>query len=98
MGNQISNFEVTPQAICPIANALMKTKGPKAPTAIHGLSGLKFLPMEKANAIAVWNIGSHHTTCLTNSTKSGWRVMSKLCLKPRTTPPQKESALLPYKK
>jgi len=30
----------------------MKRNGPKAPTAIHGLSGLKFLPEENANAIA----------------------------------------------
>jgi hypothetical protein len=30
----------------------MKRDGPKAPTAIHGLSGLKFLPVGKANLIA----------------------------------------------
>jgi hypothetical protein len=32
--------------------SLLKRKGPRAPTAIHGASGLKFLPLEKANAIA----------------------------------------------
>jgi hypothetical protein len=32
----ISNHEVTPHAILPIAKALMKTDGPKAPP-IHGL-------------------------------------------------------------
>jgi hypothetical protein len=30
----------------------MKRDGPKAPTAIHGLLGLKYHPLEKANAIA----------------------------------------------
>jgi len=30
----------------------MKGARPKAPTAIHGHSGLKFLPVEKFNAIA----------------------------------------------
>jgi hypothetical protein len=30
----------------------MKRDGPRAPTAIHGSSGLKFHPLEKSNAIA----------------------------------------------
>jgi hypothetical protein len=30
----------------------MNKDGPRAPTAIHGHSGLKFHPLEKANAIA----------------------------------------------
>jgi hypothetical protein len=49
---KLSNTEVTPQAIWPIAKSLLKRDGPRAPTAIHGTSGLKFLPAEKANAIA----------------------------------------------
>jgi hypothetical protein len=49
---KISNAEVTPQAIWPIAKSLLKRYGPRAPTAIHGTSGLKFLPTEKVNAIA----------------------------------------------
>jgi hypothetical protein len=49
---KISNAEVTPQAIWPIAKSLLKRDGPRAPTVIHGASGLKFLPSEKANAIA----------------------------------------------
>jgi hypothetical protein len=49
---KISNVEVTPQAICPIAKTLLKWDGPRAPNALHGSSGLKFLPSEKANAIA----------------------------------------------
>jgi hypothetical protein len=46
------NCEVTPQSIWPIAKYLLRRDEPRAPTAIHGPSGLKFLPLEKANAIA----------------------------------------------
>jgi hypothetical protein len=49
---KVGNAEVTPQAIWPIAKSLLTREGPRAPTAIHGASGLKFLPSEKANAIA----------------------------------------------
>jgi hypothetical protein len=49
---KISNAEVTPQAIWPIAKSLLKRDGPRAPTAIHCASGLKFHPSDKANAIA----------------------------------------------
>jgi DNA polymerase III delta subunit len=44
--------EVTPQSIWPIAKSLLRRDGPRAPTAIHGLLGQKFLPLEKTNAIA----------------------------------------------
>jgi hypothetical protein len=46
------NCKVTPQAIRPIVKSLMKD-GPKAPTANHGPSGLKYRPLEKANMTAV---------------------------------------------
>jgi hypothetical protein len=49
---KISKTKVTPQAIWPIAKSLHKRDGPREPTAIHGSSGLKFHPSEKANAIA----------------------------------------------
>jgi hypothetical protein len=49
---KLSNTEVAPQAIWPIAKSLFRRDGPRAPTAIHDTSGLKFLPAEKANAIA----------------------------------------------
>jgi hypothetical protein len=49
---KIGNTEFTPQAIWPIAKSLLKRDRPRAPTAIHGPSGLKFHPSEKANAIA----------------------------------------------
>jgi hypothetical protein len=52
VGTKIGNTEVTPQATWPIAKSLLKRDGPRAPTAIHGSSGLKFLPSDKANAIA----------------------------------------------
>jgi hypothetical protein len=48
---KIGNTEVTPQAIQPIAKSLLKRDGPRAPTAIHGPSGLKFRPSKKANAL-----------------------------------------------
>jgi hypothetical protein len=49
---KINNSEVTPQAIWPIAKSLSKRDGPRASTAIHGASGLKFHSLDKANAIA----------------------------------------------
>jgi hypothetical protein len=49
---KISNTEVKPQAIWPIAKSIQKRDGPRAPTAINGATGLKFHPSEKANAIA----------------------------------------------
>jgi hypothetical protein len=49
---KLSNTEVTPQAIWPITKCLLKRDEPRALTAIHGASGLKFHPTEKANAIA----------------------------------------------
>jgi hypothetical protein len=49
---KISNAEVTPQAIWPIAKSLLTRDGPRAPTAIHGASGLKFHMSKKANTIA----------------------------------------------
>jgi hypothetical protein len=49
---RIGNCEVTPQGIWPTAKSLMKRNGTKAPTAIHGLLGLKYHPLEKANGIA----------------------------------------------
>jgi hypothetical protein len=49
---KISNTEVTPQAIWPIAKSLLNRDGPWAPTAIHRISGLKFYSPDKANAFA----------------------------------------------
>jgi hypothetical protein len=52
VGNKTCNAKVTPQAIWPIAKSLLKRDGPRATSAIHCASGLKFHPSEKANAIA----------------------------------------------
>jgi hypothetical protein len=49
---KIGKAEVTPQAIWPTEKSIFTRDGPRAPTAIHGASGLKFLPSEKANTIA----------------------------------------------
>jgi hypothetical protein len=49
---KLCNCEVTPQAVWPIAKSLLRRDEPKAPTAIHGPSGLKFYPKDKANVIA----------------------------------------------
>jgi hypothetical protein len=48
---ELTNTEVTPQAIWPITKSLANKDGPRAPTAIHGPSGPKFQPEDKANAI-----------------------------------------------
>jgi hypothetical protein len=50
--SKIGNTEGTPQTIWPIAKSLLKRNGPRAPTAIHGSSCLKFHPSEKAKAIS----------------------------------------------
>jgi hypothetical protein len=46
------NTELTPQTIWPIAKSLSNRDGPRSPTAIHGLLGLKYHPVDKSNAIA----------------------------------------------
>jgi hypothetical protein len=62
---KIGNTEITPQAIWHITNSLLKRDGPRAPTAIHGPSGLIFHASEKANAIAdcFENQLTHHDLC-----------------------------------
>jgi hypothetical protein len=59
------NTEVTPQAIGTIAKPPLKRDGPMAPTAIHGPSGLKFHPSDKANGLAdcLENQFTHHDLC-----------------------------------
>jgi hypothetical protein len=82
VGKKISSAEVTPQAIWSIAKSLLKRDGPRAPTAIHGASGLKFHPSDKANAVAVWKFSSRHTICVTITMNGGWRLEFKLYSKP----------------
>jgi hypothetical protein len=49
---KIGNAEIKLQAIWLIAKSLLKRDGPRAPTAIHGASCLKFHQSEEANEIA----------------------------------------------
>jgi hypothetical protein len=49
---KIGNSEVTPQAVWPIAKSLIKRDGPNVQTSIYSPLGLKFRPLQKANAIA----------------------------------------------
>jgi hypothetical protein len=51
MGTKLANFELTPPAIWPIVKSLTHRDGPRAPTAIHGLLGLQYHPVDKVNAI-----------------------------------------------
>jgi len=39
---KLGNREVTPQAVWPTAKSLLRKDGPKAPTALHEPTGLKF--------------------------------------------------------
>jgi hypothetical protein len=52
VGKKLENTELTPQAMWPIVKYLTNRDGPRTPTAIHGLLGLKYHPEVKANAIA----------------------------------------------
>jgi hypothetical protein len=79
---KIGNVEVTPQAIWPIAKSLVKRDGPRAPTAIHGASGLKFFsPRKKTQLLTLWKFSSHHMICVTKTMNSGWRLRFKLYYK-----------------
>jgi hypothetical protein len=65
---KLANTELTPSAIWPIAKSLTNRDGPRAPTAIHGLLGLKYHPEDKANAIAdcLENQFTPHDLCEVN--------------------------------
>jgi hypothetical protein len=49
---KLTNCEVTPQAIWPIAESFLERGGPEAPSAIHGPLGPIFYPIDKANIVA----------------------------------------------
>jgi hypothetical protein len=78
----LANTELTPQAIWPTAKSLTNRDGPRAPTAIHGLLGLKYHPVDKANAIAdcLENQFTLHDPRDENHERQ-WRLESKLCSK-----------------
>jgi hypothetical protein len=74
---KIGSCEATPQCTWPIAKSLLKRDGPRAPTAIHGPLGLKFLPLEEANAIAncLENQFTPHDLCDENHE---WQVEARV--------------------
>jgi hypothetical protein len=49
---KLANTELAPPAKWPIAKSLTHRDGPRAPTAIHGLLGLQYHPLDKATVIA----------------------------------------------
>jgi hypothetical protein len=88
----MSNSEVTPQVVRPLAKSLMRRDRSKAPTAIHGPSGLKLLRLEETNTVVltVWKISSHHMTCVRKTMNGEWRLVFRLCFKPWMTVPLKQ--------
>jgi hypothetical protein len=64
---KMENCEITPQVIWPMAKTMLNKDAPKFPSMIHGYSSLKFLPLEKANAIADFlKIVSYNMICEEN--------------------------------
>jgi hypothetical protein len=79
---KLANTDLTPPAIWPIAKFLTNRNRPRAPTAIHGLLGLKHHPVDKANATAdCLENSSHRITCMNKTMNGRWRLESKLCSK-----------------
>jgi hypothetical protein len=67
----------------PITKFLLKRDGLRTPTAIHGPSGLKFHPPEKANTITDFLENNSHTMTFVTKTMNGeWRLEFNLCSKP----------------
>jgi hypothetical protein len=74
---KLANTELTPPAIWPIAKSLTNRVDPRAPVAIHGLLGLKYHPVDKANATATAKkTSSHRITCEKKTMNGRWRLKS----------------------
>jgi hypothetical protein len=88
---KMGNCKVTPQAIWPMAKAMLKRDSPKAPTVIHGYSGLKFLPLEKASAIAdcLENRFIQHVLCEENHERQVEITVQDTLETEDTDPPEK---------
>jgi hypothetical protein len=86
---KVGNFDVTPQALWPVAKSLMKRDGPQVPTAVHGSLGITCHPNEKANAIAhcLENRFTSHDLCDENHERPVETIESTLCSRLWTTPP-----------
>jgi hypothetical protein len=91
VGEKIGNTEVTPQANWPIAKNLLKRDRPRAPNTIHGPSGLKFLPYERAKAIAdCWeNQFIHHNLCDENNERRLEATVQALLEDVNNKPPER---------
>jgi hypothetical protein len=70
----------------------MKRDAPRAPTAIHGSSGLKFHPLEKANAIAdcLENQFAPHDLCDYNHERWVEARVQALLETVENSPPERE--------
>jgi hypothetical protein len=88
---RLGNCEVTPRAIWSIARVLLNRNAPKAPTAIHDYHGLKFLPYEKANAIAdcLENRFTHHDLCEEHRQRRVEDLVQDVLETEDTAPPEK---------
>jgi hypothetical protein len=77
---KLSNCEVTPQAIMPVAKSLTKRGGPMARSTMHGPLDPIFYPINKSNVIAdCLENRSELMTCVTVTTDDMWRLKSKTC-------------------
>jgi hypothetical protein len=88
---RVGNHEVAPQEIWPIARALLNRDAPKASTAIHGYSGLKFLPYDRANATAdcLENRFTHHDLCDEHHERRMEAFVQDMLETEDTAPPEK---------
>jgi hypothetical protein len=87
---KIGNYEVTPQAVWPIAISHLKGGGPRASTVILGPLGLKCHLLEKANKVAdcVQNHFMPHDLC--DETHEEWvEVRAESVLETVDNPPEK---------
>jgi hypothetical protein len=85
---RIGKCEVTPQALSPIAKSRVKRDEPKGTTAIHGPLGVKYHPLDEADAVAdcLYDQFTLHDLCDGNH---DWRVDTrvKACSKAYKEPP-----------
>jgi hypothetical protein len=90
--SKLANTELTPQAIWP--KSLTNRDGPRAPTVIHDLLGLKYHPVDKANAIAdcLENQFTPHDLCDENHERRV-EAESQLCSKLQIMTPCKNKTM-----
>jgi hypothetical protein len=80
---KISNTEVTPQDIWPIAKFLLNRDGPRHKLPFMVLQALNFIhPRKPTQFLIAWKINSHTMICVMKTMNGGWRLEFKLCSKP----------------